>query len=118
MALPKTITYDPITRDYRMELDGLFIGYARNQREADMTLNQTAYEWLTHGYTATQMDGGAGDPPAPEPPIVIVEAPDTTPPESHYTRAVGFDDPRQGDAWRDARGLLRWVAVGHDPNYA
>jgi len=28
------------------------------------------------------------DPPSPEPPIVIVEAPDETPPESRYTDAI------------------------------
>lgn len=65
MALDKTATYDRITGDYAMHLDGLFIGYARNQREADMTLNATAYEWLIHGYTATaeQLDGGCEPPP-------------------------------------------------------
>lgn len=52
---------------------------------AESALNQLVFDLLADGlhYSATQMDGGAGDPPADEgPPIVIVEAPDPTPPES------------------------------------
>ena len=32
-------------------------------------------------------------------------------------RRIGRGDDHAGDAWRSrATGLVRWVAVGHDPN--
>ena len=61
--MKKTITYDH--GDYRMELDDQYIGHASTYSQAETTLNQTAYEWLTHGdcATATELDGGAFTPP-------------------------------------------------------
>lgn len=60
--LTKTITYDRVTRDYRMDLDGQFIGYAPTYSQAETILNQTAHEWLTHGYTATATDLDGAQP--------------------------------------------------------
>lgn len=57
----KVIRYDSKSRDYGMYLDGELIGFARTYHEAEMTLDQVAFERLTHGdcATATELDGGA-----------------------------------------------------------
>jgi len=43
------------------------------------------YSEAEHACDAYVYDLLSADPPSPEPPIVIVEAPDETPPESRYT---------------------------------
>jgi hypothetical protein len=57
----KVIRYDSKSRDYGMYLDGELIGFARTHHEAKVTLDQVAFERLTHGdcATATELDGGA-----------------------------------------------------------
>lgn len=56
----KNIRYDRETRDYAMYLDNELIGFARTHHEAEVTLDQTVFEMLTHGdlATATELDGG------------------------------------------------------------
>lgn len=56
----KTITFDRDSKDYRMELDGRLIGYARSHQEATTTLNQVVRDMLTHGdcATASELDDG------------------------------------------------------------
>jgi hypothetical protein len=60
MTYDKNIAYDRQTRDYRMELDGRLIGFARSYHEAEAQLDQVVYEMLTHGdfASATELDGG------------------------------------------------------------
>lgn len=57
----RSITYDRLTKDFKMELNGEFVGYAPNFHSAEVELNRVAYEMLTHGdfATATDLDGGA-----------------------------------------------------------
>jgi hypothetical protein len=56
----KVIRYDRKSRDYAMYLDGELIGFARTHHEAEVTLDQVAFDRLTHGdcATATELDGG------------------------------------------------------------
>jgi hypothetical protein len=46
--MDKRITYDHITRDFLMELDGQFIGYAATHAEAEERLNAAAYRKAQH----------------------------------------------------------------------
>lgn len=86
----KSIRYDRESRDYRAELDGVLIGYYPSYYAAEMALDDAAYERLIAGdcATAQELDGGAdvnwnsADPPAPEPPVILDEAPTPEPPES------------------------------------
>ncbi len=39
-----TITYNPETRDYAMQLDGELVGFARTRHEAEVTLDQLRLE--------------------------------------------------------------------------
>lgn len=62
----KTITYDPITKDYRMDLDDEFVGYERSYHAAEVELDRLAYEQLDRAgiepellQTATALDGGS-----------------------------------------------------------
>lgn len=92
----KSIRYDRESRDYRAELDGVLIGYYPSYYAAEMALDDAAYERLIAGdcATAQELDGGAdvnwnsADPPAPEPPVILDEAPTPEPPESAHPRAV------------------------------
>lgn len=43
----KTITYDRETRDFRMELDGEFVGYARTYHEAVIELDRLVLELIS-----------------------------------------------------------------------
>lgn len=60
MTCTKSITYDRSTRDYRMELDGRYVGHRSTYSQADHALTDMVYEMLTHGdtMTAEQLDGG------------------------------------------------------------
>lgn len=112
------IKFDRMTKDFSCYVDGRYVGSRPSYSAGEQLVTQVARDLIIDGlvYSATELDA---DPPAPEPPIVIVEAPDPTPPESRYTRDSRFDkrgNPYDADAWRDAFGLLRWVAVGTDPN--
>lgn len=44
----KSIKYDRETRDYRMELNGEFVGYARTYQEAEVTLDQLVFDALIY----------------------------------------------------------------------
>jgi hypothetical protein len=48
-AIPRSIVYDRETRDYRMELDGQPVGYARTYHAAEIALDEMAFELLEHG---------------------------------------------------------------------
>lgn len=62
MTIEKTIQYDH--GDYKMTLDGRFVGYERTYSQAEIVLNNMAYEMLIHDdcATAEAMDGGADAP--------------------------------------------------------
>lgn len=70
----KSIRYDRTTRDYAMYLDGELVGFARTYHEAEVSLDQVAFDRLTHGdcATATELDGGAVESPAG---IVVLQIP-------------------------------------------
>lgn len=60
----KTITYDRLTGDYKMELDGEFVGYERSYHAAEVELDRLAYEQLDRAgvepemlLSATALDG-------------------------------------------------------------
>lgn len=62
----KTITYDRKTGDYKMELDGEFVGYAACYHAAEVELDRLAYEQLDRAgvelellQSATALDGGS-----------------------------------------------------------
>ena len=46
----KEICYDRETRDYAMYLDGELVGFQRNYREAEITLDQLVFELMTGMY--------------------------------------------------------------------
>lgn len=54
----KQITYDRESRDYRMELDGELVGFARSYHTAEVALDQLVFELITSGATrtATELD--------------------------------------------------------------
>lgn len=81
----KSISYDRDAREFRATLDGNFIGYFGSYHAAEIALDQVAYDLLADGlaYTAAELDS-SGNPPE-GPPIILIEAPDTTPPESVLT---------------------------------
>lgn len=63
----KTITYDRLTGDYKMYLNGEFVGYAACYHVAEVELDRLAYEQLDRAgvepellQTATVLDGGSG----------------------------------------------------------
>lgn len=60
----KSISYDH--GDYKMTLDGRYIGHRATYHDAEVALDQTVFEMLTHGdfATATELDG---DPPGDNP---------------------------------------------------
>jgi hypothetical protein len=43
----KTITYDRLTKDFRMELDGEYVGHARTRTEAEVELDRLALELIS-----------------------------------------------------------------------
>lgn len=43
----KEIVYDRETKDFRMELDGEFIGFARTYHEAEVTLDGIVFDLLS-----------------------------------------------------------------------
>lgn len=49
----KQIAYDRQTKDFAMYLDGELTGYARTYLEAEISLNELAYELLSQGYFPT-----------------------------------------------------------------
>jgi non-canonical (house-cleaning) NTP pyrophosphatase len=60
----KTITYDRLTGDYKMELDGEFVGYEATYHLAEIELDRLAYEQLDRAggepelaLSATALDG-------------------------------------------------------------
>jgi hypothetical protein len=57
----KSITYDH--GDYKATLDGQLIGFFPNYHAAEMALDETAHDWLTHGYDRPASDL---DEPAPD----------------------------------------------------
>lgn len=63
----KEIRYDRETRDFCATLDGNCIGYFASRHEAEVALDQVAYDLLMAGQTrtATELDGGSdADAPA------------------------------------------------------
>lgn len=61
MAYEKSIQFDRYTRDYRLLLNGEFVGYARNYHEGEIQLDQLVFELMTHG--------GADDVPTDNPDV-------------------------------------------------
>lgn len=57
----KEIRYDRETRDFCATLDGNCIGYFASRHEAEVALDQVAYDLLVAGQTrtATELDGGS-----------------------------------------------------------
>lgn len=62
----KTITYDRLTGDYKMELDGEFVGYAACYHSAEIDLDRLAFEQIDRAgvepellQSATALDGGS-----------------------------------------------------------
>lgn len=43
----KTITWDRETKDFRMELDGEYVGHARTKHEAEIELDRLALELIS-----------------------------------------------------------------------
>jgi len=55
----KHITFDHITRDFAMELDGEIVGYATTRQEAQDRLDEIAYEQLVHAAQLTAVSVAA-----------------------------------------------------------
>ena len=60
-SFTKEIAYDRETRDFRATLDGNYIGHFGSYHEAELALDQVAYNLVMDGQcaTATELDGGA-----------------------------------------------------------
>lgn len=60
-SFTKEIAYDRETRDFRATLDGNYIGHFDSYYEAEVALDQVAYDMLMDGQctTATELDGGS-----------------------------------------------------------
>lgn len=56
MNITKEITYDTVTKDYAMIINGEVIGYARSYLEANRLINEYVYEALRRGTLVTQTD--------------------------------------------------------------
>lgn len=46
ITITKSITYDPQTRDFLLELDGIPAGYAATKAQAELILDQLVFERL------------------------------------------------------------------------
>lgn len=60
-SFTKEIAYDRETRDFRATLDGNYIGHFDSYYEAEVALDEVAYNLVIDGQcaTATELDGGA-----------------------------------------------------------
>jgi hypothetical protein len=60
-SFTKEIAYDRETRDFRATLDGNYIGHFGSYYEAEVALDQVAYDMLMDGQCATvaELDGGS-----------------------------------------------------------
>lgn len=120
----KSIQYDRETCDYAMYLDGELFGFAKTYHDAEVTLDRMVFELMTDGHfnTTTELDGDPPifDDPLPEPGPEGPSVPGDDRPyyirDPRFDKRIGCGDDYAGDAWRDQLGLLRWVAVGYDPN--
>ena len=57
----KSISYDRETHDFKATLDGNYIGHFNSYHEAEVALDQVAYDLLVDGQcaTATELDAGS-----------------------------------------------------------
>lgn len=46
----REIKYDRLTKDYKMTLDGEFVGYAASYHAAEVELDQLVFDLLTRNY--------------------------------------------------------------------
>lgn len=79
MTINREIKYSRLNHDFDCYVDGRYVGSCPHYRAGEELCDRVAYDLIADGlaYTAAELD-----PPAPEPPIVIIEAPDPEPPES------------------------------------
>ena len=46
LPITRAITYDPMTKDFLLELDGQPVGYAATKAQAELILDQLVFERL------------------------------------------------------------------------
>ena len=61
MTFDRSIQYDRLTRDYRMELNGEFVGYAPNFHSAELQLDQMIFDALIYSVVYEQTDQQPSD---------------------------------------------------------
>ena len=49
LPITRAITYDPMTKDFLLELDGQPVGYAATKAQAELILDQLVFERLRRG---------------------------------------------------------------------